>query len=224
MKIWFVSMAVLAALAYQMPVHTEQNPPEAAALTGQWELDRDLTDRPAQVAAAIRADLGPTGGQQEPGGFANGRYGRGGRQGGGEVAPPRGGQDQQPNKNEQANREEQERLNTITAPLQYPPTRLTIAQSGAVLTFTDPQGPPRTIDTSGKKDKLTVGGATIGVTARFEGPQLVVQQDIGKGRTITWTYSLLPATKQLLVRAAISRAPGELGPFEIKQVYNRTSP
>jgi hypothetical protein len=221
MKRWVVSASVLvaAALVCRMPLRAEQNPPASAvSLSGRWELDRDLTDRPAQIDAAIRADFGQNPAAPSFGGFENGRYGRGGRRAGNETAPQRDGQDNK------AARELETLLDTITAPLRYPPTRLTIEQSGGSVTFTDPQGSARTLDTSGKREKQTVGGTTIEVSARFEGPQLVVEQDIGKSRTLTWTYSVLPATRQLLVRVAIARGPGELGPFEIKQVYNRTTP
>jgi len=205
------TIVVAAALASAGPVRGLQNAPEAAALTGTWNLDSELTDRPEQIAAAVRADLAEGGGEQRFTGFEGGRGGRG-RRGG---PPPNSGQ------REQQSRQDQEQLDAITAPLRYPPTRLIIAQSGTAITLTDPQGTVRTLDTSGTRGKQTVGAATVDVTARFEGPQLVVQEDIGKGRTFTWTYSVLPATKQLLVRVTIARGPGEPGPFEIKHVYDR---
>jgi len=190
--------------------------PAAAAIAGQWELNRELTDRPEQIAAAIRADFGPVA-QEQRYGAVEGRYGRGRRQQG-EPRPPQGGSSQEPNQ------QDQEQIEALTARLRYPPTRLTIAQSGATVTFTAPQNDSRSVDVNGRKTKTTLGNSEIEVSARYEGPQLVIEESPGKGRTITWTYAVLPSTRQLLVRVAISRAPGELGAFEIKFVYDaRTS-
>jgi hypothetical protein len=183
----------------------------AAALAGTWELNRELTDRPEQVAASIRADLGPAPSEQRFGDMTSGRSGRGGRRGG---AEPRSGS------RDQTSRQEQEQIDALSARLRYPPTRLTIAQSGSSITLSDPQSEPRTIDPSGKKTTTTIGGASIDVTARYEGPQLIVTEDLGKGQTMTWSYSVLPATKQLLVRVTIARGPLQTGPFEIKYVYD----
>jgi hypothetical protein len=58
---------------------------------------------------------------------------------------------------------------------------------------------------------------------RWEGPQLVSEQDLGGGRLVRYTYSIVPTTKQLLVRVAIDRTPGFPGPFQIRLVYNRVS-
>jgi hypothetical protein len=194
-----------------------QTPAAPAAVAGQWELNRELTDRPEQIAAAIRADFGPPAQEQGFGGAGEGRYGRGRRQPG-EPRPPQGGS------NQEANRQDQDQIDALTARLRYPPTSLTIAQSGTTVTFTDPQNGSRSVDVNGRKTKTTLGSSEIEVSARYEGPQLVIEENPGKGRTITWTYAVLPSTRQLLVRVAISRAPGELGAFEIKYVYDaRTS-
>jgi hypothetical protein len=194
----------------------------ATELPGQWDLDSNLTDSPEQIAAAIRADFRPAGNQQPmSGGFDGGGGGFGrGRMGGRDRGTPTQGGGQK----EQANREEQDRLDAVTALLRYPPTHLTIAKTDSTISLADKQNPPRTFDLSGKRGKQSFGEFMVDASARFEGPQLVLELDLDKGRTIVCRYSVLPATGLLLVRMSLARGPGELGPFEIKHVYERSAP
>ena len=67
------------------------------------------------------------------------------------------------------------------------------------------------------------GSASLEVASRWEGPQLVSEQDLGSGRLVRSTYSIVPTTKQLLVRVTIDRTAGFPGPFQIRLVYNRAS-
>jgi hypothetical protein len=205
-------LATLAVLAQPQTTSSAR-----VDLSGKWTLDTYLSDHPAQVAAAIRADLGqpPTDQPFGPGSDQEGRFGRGdvGRRGGG--GPRGGGRQNQPNA------EEQKRLDALTAPLRYPPTTLTITQTATGVSLAGEQGQTVTLTANGKREKLTVGENTIETTTRWEGPLLVSEQDLGKGRKMTYTYSIVPTTNQLLVRVELERAPGQPGPFEIKQVYNR---
>jgi hypothetical protein len=100
------------------------------------------------------------------------------------------------------NADEQKRIDDLTTALRYPPPTLRIAQTGTTLTLTDAQGQTHTL-------------------SHWEGPQLVSTTDLGGGRRMTSTYSLLPMTRQLIIRTQIERAPNQPGPFEIKQVYDR---
>ncbi|HZP47176.1 MAG TPA: hypothetical protein VFB07_01485 [Vicinamibacterales bacterium] len=103
------------------------------------------------------------------------------------------------------NADEQKQIDDLTMALRYPAPTLKITQSGDAVTLTDAQGQTRTLD-------------------HWEGPQLVATTDLGNGRRMTATYSLVPTTKQLMVRTVIERAPNQPGAFEIKQVYDRAQP
>ena len=171
----------------------------AAAMTGVWTLDTYLTDRPEQIAAAIRIDLGfgrdsavdAQSGRMQQNGMRGGDSRRGGGRGQGMrgEAPP--------------NVEEQNKLEEQLSPLRYPATTLTLEVSADKATATDDQGQTRTL--------------------RWDGPQLAFDQDLGKGRKVLSTYSIVPTTKQLLIRVRFDRGPGLSSPFEIRYVYNRTS-
>jgi len=180
-------------------------------LSGRWTLDTYLSDNAEQVAAAVRIDLGIGGGQQRGFPMDGGRYGRGrGRS----DLPPAG-------RPPEPSAAEQNRLEEMVAPLRYPPPTLTITQTPGAITFAGAQGDTRTFATTNAKEKQSVAGATVETRTRWDGPQLVSEHDIGNGRKITYTYSIVPTTKQLLVRISIERGVNDVGPFEIKQVYNK---
>jgi len=189
----------------------------AVDLSGKWTLDTVLSDSPEQIAAAIRIDVGQGGGESlsgEPGRGGAGR-GNGGRHRG--ESRPGGAQNHQPNA------DEQKRIDELTESLRYPPTTLTVAQTPTAVTVTDEQQRARTLTPNGKREKQTVGSSSLDVATRWEGPQLVSEQDLGGGRLVRYTYSIVPTTKQLLVRVAIDRTPGFPGPFQIRLVYNRAA-
>ena len=48
----------------------------------------------------------------------------------------------------------------------------------------------------------------------------MVAYEVGQAGTLTYTYSLVPTTKQLVIRVNFERRPGQPGPFEIKLVYD----
>ncbi|HZT77624.1 MAG TPA: hypothetical protein VFA27_13315 [Vicinamibacterales bacterium] len=98
--------------------------------------------------------------------------------------------------------DEQQKIDDQTLALRYPAPTLTITQSGDTVTLTDAQGQSHTLN-------------------HWEGPQLVATTDLGNGRRLVATYSIVQATKQLMIRTVVERAPNEPGAFEIKQVYDR---
>lgn len=178
----------LAALA-QTPAGTP------AGLSGTWTLDTYLSDRPEQIAAAIRIDLGF--GREAEAVAPNGPPPEGMRGG----DPRRRGRGQPP-RIDAPSAEEQNKLEEQLSPLRYPPTSLKVEAAADRATATDDQGQARTL--------------------RWDGPQLTFDQDIGKGRKVLYTYSIVPTTRQLLVRVRFDRGPGLSSPFEIRYVYNRS--
>ena len=206
---------VIAAIFMLLPIVAWSQ--GAVDLSGKWTLDTVLSDSPEQTAAAIRIDLGQGGGEnpfaESDSGAADHR--NGGRRGG--ESRPSGAQ------HHQLNADEQKRIDELTESLRYPPTTLTIAQTMTAITLTDEQQRVRMLTPTGKREKQAIGSVSVDVTTRWEGPQLVWEQDLGGGRLVRYTYLIVPTTKQLLVRVAIDRTPGFPGPFQIRLVYNRAS-
>ncbi len=177
-------------------------------LSGSWTLDTYLSDHPEQVAAAIRADLRLT---PETTAFrmTNDRSrDRGAR--------PRNASPAEPNA------DEQKHIDDLTEILRYPPPALQITQTADAITLADPHGRTRTLATNGTKQSISYGesGTAADTITEWQGPQIVSTTDLGGGRRMVTTYSIVPTTKQLMVRTVIARAPNEPGAFEIKQVYD----
>jgi hypothetical protein len=145
-----------------------------------------------------------------------GLFGRGtGRRG----QSPRGGS----NRSTPPSAEDQRALDAITQPVRYPPPTLRIEQSSTAVTVGDPQGRSRTFQTNGKREQQMFDDMRADSTAQWEGPQLVVDFDLGKNRKMTYTYSIVPTTHQLMVRVTFERGPNQPGSFEVRFVYNRAS-
>ena len=207
--------ALIFTICMLLPIAaTGQGPVD---LSGKWTLDTALSDGPEQIAAAIRIDVGQGGGESLFGesGRGGAARGTGGRRG----ADPRPGGGQNP----RPSADEQKRIDELTERLRYPPTALTIAQTPDAIAITDEQQRAWTLTPNGKREKQAVGSASLDVATRWEGPQLVSEQDLGGGRLVRSTYSIVPTTRQLLVRIAIDRTPGFPGPFQIRLVYNRAA-
>ncbi len=168
------------------------------------------------MAAAIRADFGQRPGDQPPGIGGRPRGGGLGRRGRGQTPPS---SDAGGRAGEAA--ADQKRLDDLTASVRYPSPTLAITQTSGAVVITDSRGETRTLTPTGKRVKDTFGETTVDVTTRWEGPQLVSELDAGGGRKITYSYSIVPTTKQLMIRVLLEGRFGEQGPFEIKQVYNR---
>jgi hypothetical protein len=207
------SLTVLAIVA--AVTGRAQTPKPAVDLAGTWTLDTYLSDSPEQVAASIRFDLGPEGfgafsGMPERRARGMGRRGQpsGGEQGGSSAAP---------------NPEDQRALDNITAAVRYPPPTLQITRTDTSITIGAAEGQSRTFQTSGRREQQMFDDTRADSTARREGPQVVVDFDLGKGRKMTCMYSIVPTTGQLRVRVRFERAPNDPGPFEVKYVYNRAS-
>ncbi len=205
---WVMSICAAAVVAQSQSAPVD--------LTGTWTLDTFVSDNPGQIAAAIRTDLG----QNRTDIFdpsperARGR-GTTGRRG---QTPARDSSDSQSS----PSADEQRSIDDVTASVRYPPLTLRITQSADTLTFTDANGQSRSFTANGKREQQVFDATHAESAARWEGPQLVVETDLPKGRKMISTYAIAPTTRQLLLRVSFERAPGQPAPFEIKYVYNRT--
>ena len=188
----------------------------APDLAGTWTLDTYVSDNPEQVLASIRTDLG----QQSSGTFSDASdtapFGRSR----GRRTETRPSQTKKPSTEDA---DDQRALDNITAAIRYPPPTLKISQTATAVTLAEPQGPSRTFDTSGKREMQSFDSTRAETTASWQGPQLVIAYDLGKGRKMTCTYSIVPTTRQLSLRVTIEHAPNQPGPFEVKLFYDRAS-
>jgi hypothetical protein len=90
---------------------------------------------------------------------------------------------------------------------------------GAITLASD--GRANALHTNGKAEKHQLAAGSVDRTARWEGPQLVVEYEIGHAGVLRYMYQVAPTTGQLVVRVVFDRRPEQPGPFEIKRIYNR---
>ncbi len=108
-------------------------------------------------------------------------------------------------------------LDQLATTVQFPPTTLTISQTEHNVTVAD-----QALHADGKADTRQLDGGSVERTTTWEGPVLVVREKVGHAGTLRTTYSIVTTTRQLLVRVNFER-DGQLGPFEVRLVYDRQS-
>jgi hypothetical protein len=195
-----------ASLAAQGPATPPVN------ISGAWSLDTYLTDHPEQIARSIQFNTGEFAPAtfREAEAIAAVRGGRGGR--GGALKDPLPGQ---------ITPEDRKLLAELFRPIQYPPPSLTIAQQDVSVTITAGATATYTLKADGKNEKMTLESGTVDRKATWKGRALHVGYEVGQSGILTYAYTIVPTTGQLLIRVNFERVPGQPGPFEIKLVYNK---
>ena len=99
---------------------------------------------------------------------------------------------------------------------------LTMTQDKDTLVITDAQGVRRTFRTNGKKDKQKFDAGTVSSKTTWDGARLVTEYDLADGRKVTYTYSLVSTTRQLLIEESLQdgRSGSSATPTVIKRVYD----
>lgn len=193
--------------------------PSPVDLSGAWSLDVHLSDHPEQIALAVAFDTGE---------FRPETYERGverrGRRGSPDSAtvPGRRDNDAREPAADRMNAEDRKVLGELIRPVQFPPLTLTVAQARDAVTITAGTRAPYVMRTDGKVETHSLELGSVNRAAVWVGPQLRVTYEVGRAGILTYTYSLVPATGQLLIRVNFERVRGKPGPFEIKLVYDKT--
>ena len=189
--------------------------------SGTWTFDSYLSDNPEQVARALETDTGQPGEEALVGrGTERGGFGGVGRGAGGRDAFGGQGRSQR-EPADQMSPDDRKKLTELTDAVQFASPTLTIAQMESAVTIAGSRGGTQTLSTNGKAEKYTLEAGAVDRVARWEGPTLLVDYDVGHAGTLTYTYALVPTTKQLLIRVNFERVRGQPGPFDIKLIYNR---
>jgi hypothetical protein len=212
---------VVAGITSAMSARAQDKPAGRPDFSGTWTLDSYLSDNPEQVAQEIRLDA-----QQSRDAELFGRgieRGRPGRIGGGEVGQAgRGGPERgQGRAADQISPEDRKKLNELTDAVQFASPTLVISQTDSDITIASTRAGTQALHPSGKVEKQQLNAGPVDRVARWEGPTLAVTYEVGHAGRLTYTYLLVPTTKQLLIRVNFERIQRQPGPFDIKLVYNR---
>ena len=176
--------------------------------SGTWSIDEYQQD-PA------RADFG-AGEQrgQRAGGFGGGSSRRG--RFGGFGGPP-------PPTRETARAgtpEEHARLQLLTDLLKKSSASLVISHHDPNFVINDAQDHTLFFQTDGSPEENHLGSVTLTSTTHWDGSRLVTEFSLGTRQRLVYTYSMLPATKQLVLRVRLEAAEGQPAHgSELKLVY-----
>jgi hypothetical protein len=183
------SLATLAATVFGV------EPKALPNLTGEWVLNRELSDA-------------PRGGEE--GGMC-GRSGRGRGGMGGGTGAGRGAADP----------EQMQRLRESMTEMMQPAARVTVTQADGTITFTTADGRSQTFATDGRKEKHQVGAQTAETKTQWKGEHLTKEVSFAGGLKVTETYALVPEPAQLEVVVKIDGPMGRT--ISQKRVYERSA-
>jgi len=209
-QIWRVAAAVGVAFALNvvMAGRVVGTADDARAdFSGTWTIDRGLSNDAAQVnfdapqnRATSRGGVGGYGGR---GGF--------------------GGRTGSTNRDSNAGTtttDERTRLAALTEFLKTAYGTLVISHHEPNFVVNDANDHTWFLHTTGVREEQQAGAATLPCSTRWVGERLVTEFTISSRRTLVYTYTLLPATKQMVLRVRLDVSDGPRGNgSELKLVY-----
>jgi hypothetical protein len=196
--------AVLAALAIARAQQGDGAKPD---FSGTWTLDRNLSTNPAQITFVPAPDANRRPQRGGIGGF--GGFGRGGSR-------PRA--DNQ-NSAESLTPSEQERLKALTDQLKTATATLVISHHDPDFVVNDAQDHTLFLHTTGEREENHLGAITISSSTHWTGSRLVTECVLGSRLTLVYTYTLLPNTRQLVVRVARQAEDRRPAGQDVRLVY-----
>jgi hypothetical protein len=207
-------VAVALTLAPIASARAQTVPPAPAVadarpdFSGTWSIDASISNDPT------RANFEPTAQQrgQRSGGFGGGssRRGRLGGFGGARPATRETPRAATPDA----------RLQLLTDLLKKSSTSLVISHHDPNFVVNDAQDHTLFFQTDGSPEENHLGSVTLNSTTHWDGSRLVTEYAIGN-RKLIYTYTLLPATKQLVLRVRLEAEERQRANApELKLVYN----
>lgn len=210
------AIGVAAALTAARAQTNVPASPTRPNFSGTWSLDRGISDDPSRALdghpeAAGRS--GPPGGR----GAVDGLRGRGGYGG---FGRPDGFDRAAPETRRSPAAEERARMRELLTLVRDASASLVISHNDPTIAITDAQGHTQLFQTTGGRDQHHLRSVTIPSTTRWDGPQLVTEYTVSGGQRLIYTYTLVPHTKQMVVRIRLEGRPGARGALPpVKLVY-----
>jgi len=181
---------------------------EKPDFSGTWTLDRNISTDPGQIDFG----RGTTTNRQSQRGGIGGFGGFGGRGG---FRPRNNGQ----GSGEGLTQVEQERLKAITDQLKSASGTLVISHHDPDFVVNDAQNHTFFLHTTGVNEENHLGATTINSSTHWDGSRLVTECVLGSRLTLVYTYTLVPNTKQLVVRVARQSGDRERAGQDVRLVY-----
>jgi hypothetical protein len=209
-----VVVGLAAAVAVRAGAQTSPPPPTPAQarpdLSGTWTLDRSISSDPSKA----NFEATPDNRSQRSGGFGGGSRRRGGFGGFG------GGRPDSQDAAAASTPDERARLQALTDVLKTAFATLVISHHDPSFVINDAQNHTRFFKTDGSVDEHQLGSLTVTSTTHWEESRLVTTYSLSSRQQLVCTYTLLPATQQLVlrVRRDVTEVRRGTGP-ELKLVY-----
>jgi hypothetical protein len=215
--------------AQAVPPSAPAAPPATASthpdFSGTWTIDRNISVDPAQINLAPSAGNNRTQNQNRRGGSGGfGGRGFGGGFGGGGGYGRGGSRSSEPREAEELTADEQARIKALTDELKTASASLVISHHDPSFVVDDALEHAQFFQTDGSATENHVAETTIPSSTRWDGTRIVTEYTLGSHLTLVYTYTLLAASNQLVVR--VNRKDGQnLRPFapDVKLVYGRKS-
>jgi hypothetical protein len=197
--------------------------------SGTWIIDRNYSNDPAQ------ANFGSTPGGSKQGGQSHGGGGRGGfgglgiggfghSGGSGGYGGNSGGHNRNDASGGSVSPDDQARLAALTDELKKAASTLTISHHDPSFVVTNGLEHAIFCQTNGERQDQHFGDVTIPTETNWEGDRIVTEFDLSSRRRLTFTYTLLPNTKQLVLRVRLEDEQGSRGNgAELKLVYRMST-
>jgi hypothetical protein len=206
----FVSAQAAFPAASQVPAETRPD------FSGTWSLDRSISTDLARASFDPATDRGSQGAGRRGGGSGGGFGGRGG------FGGPGGSRPRYRDSSSDMTADERARLSALTDELKKGSATLVISHHDPSLVINDSLDRTQFFQTTGSSDEHPLASTKISSTTRWEESRLVTEYDLGS-RKLVYTYALLPATRQMVLRVRLeANTGGRPGP-EVKLVYTQSS-
>jgi hypothetical protein len=114
---------------------------------------------------------------------------------------------------------EQERLKALTDQLKTATGTLVISHHDPDFVVNDAQNHTLFLHTTGVNDDNHVGATTVSSSTHWDGSRLVTECVLGSRLTLLYTYTLVPNTKQLVVRVSRKAGDRQRAGQDVRLVY-----
>jgi len=169
--------------------------------SGTWTLDREISADPSKATFEPPKNAP----RRNAGGFSGGFGGRGfGGRNGSSARQPSG--DNQNRGAAALTVDEQTKLRELAAYLKGFTSLVIVHSDHSTLAITDAQGSSRLFPTDGSKSQYALATTTVDSTTSWDGPHLVTIYTIGPTHELLFTYAVLPATKQMVLRVRLEES------------------
>lgn len=201
-----LALSLLVLPAGQEAVSAVPHESGVVRLNGIWDLNKDLSTKPAATPAEPGNQAGSPGGQS-----GGGQYGGGGRGGGMRGGGGRGG----PN-------DSMREVRALLRDLEQSAVRITIVSRPESVSVTDAEGVIRKFVINGKTDKVAINGNTIDVKSKWDGDVLNQEFKAGSITFIRTVETTIEGRQLLITITPKGDKAGVAGPSFMRFVYDRS--